>query len=531
VGVKGYFIEVAETPGGPKVKSKSLYTGINGHPSDVQKSYTATDLTNGQDYYFRIRANNPGRSMNTADIKVTPKVDLPLAPSSLSSTIGNRQASLTWPAVDSATGYKIFRRTRFPAHPAVQVGTVAGTLFTDTGLDNRIDYFYSVSAVSGSGAGSWTVTQKRVTPETNNAPAPDMISGFSGNTQVTVTWKPVVGATRYSVIVAESPGGPQYESVSTSNGKPAATIPDLTNGQTYYARVRVTSPKGSAYSGEVGITPSQTLPMPPNGLRCAASGNTQATLTWSAEDDAVGYRVHRRMLTSAWSEFPVESPLTPVFTDTGLANGMDYYYVVSTVNSAGPGAWTSSEVKCSPVNDAPLMPTDVFAAPGYGQVLLMWNPVPGATRYLILGADVAGGPYTTMRYSNDPSYMHTDLNNCKPYFYRMQAQNAASKWSAYSDEVSATPSALDSDFDGIPDVWEIAYFGTLNVAHATSDYDNDKYTDLWEFRNQQNGLTDPSGRHYDPKKKNTPGGSGYDSLEAEFWNLMLPAILSGSRNR
>ena len=44
------------------------------------------------------------------------------------------------------------------------------------------------------------------------------------------------------------------------------------------------------------------------------------------------------------------------------------------------------------------------------------------------------------------------------------------------------------------------------------------------------GLVDPAGHHYDPKVKNAPGGHWYHQklTDAEFWNLMLPAISGAS---
>ncbi len=62
---------------------------------------------------------------------------------------------------------------------------------------------------------------------------------------------------------------------------------------------------------------------------------------------------------------------------------------------------------------------------------------------------------------------------------------------------------VDTDHDGIDDQWEIDHFGNLTTANATSDFDNDGYTDKVEY---ENSLTDPS---YDPKVINAPGGPGY----------------------
>ena len=69
--------------------------------------------------------------------------------------------------------------------------------------------------------------------------------------------------------------------------------------------------------------------------------------------------------------------------------------------------------------------------------------------------------------------------------------------------------ALDYDEDGIDDDWEILHFGNLPKATATSDFDKDGYTDLQEYLNDLAGETDLDDKVYDPKTKNTAGGTGY----------------------
>ncbi|MEA3468681.1 MAG: hypothetical protein U9R57_10730, partial [Thermodesulfobacteriota bacterium] len=90
---------------------------------------------------------------------------------------------------------------------------------------------------------------------------------------------------------------------------------------------------------------------------------------------------------------------------------------------------------------------------------------------------------------------------------------------------------IDSDNDGSDDDWEQIYFGNLTTANQTSDFDRDGYTDLQEYLNYIAGETDPNGNNYDPTVPNAPDGTGYtsNSMNNGFWNLMLPAILSGSR--
>ena len=59
----------------------------------------------------------------------------------------------------------------------------------------------------------------------------------------------------------------------------------------------------------------------------------------------------------------------------------------------------------------------------------------------------------------------------------------------------------DTDEDGIDDNWEDTHFGNLIMATATSDYDEDGYSDKQEYIN---------GSPYDPKVQDAKDGDGYN---------------------
>ena len=80
---------------------------------------------------------------------------------------------------------------------------------------------------------------------------------------------------------------------------------------------------------------------------------------------------------------------------------------------------------------------------------------------------------------------------------------------------------LDDDGDGIHDRWEMRFFGSTTTADATTDADRDGYTDLQEFRNAENGETDPQGAGYDPTRVNAPGGTGHPSRILPALQLLL----------
>ena len=94
---------------------------------------------------------------------------------------------------------------------------------------------------------------------------------------------------------------------------------------------------------------SVSAPTAPTGL-AASVGNGTVTLTWSAGGGATSYTVKRGTASGGpyTSVGTVSSPAPTTFTDTGLADGTTYYYVVSATNSAGASP-NSAEVAATPL--------------------------------------------------------------------------------------------------------------------------------------------------------------------------------------
>jgi chitin-binding protein len=79
------------------------------------------------------------------------------------------------------------------------------------------------------------------------------------------------------------------------------------------------------------------VPNPPVGVSGTA-GNAQVALSWTAVSGATSYNV-KRSLTSGGPYANVQTGVTATsFTNTGLANGTPYYYVVTALNASGESA-------------------------------------------------------------------------------------------------------------------------------------------------------------------------------------------------
>jgi hypothetical protein len=182
-----------------------------------------------------------------------------------------------------------------------------------------------------------------------------------------------------------------------------------------------------------------TAPAAPTGL-VATAGNAQVSLSWSASSGATSYKV-QRSTTSGGPYTSVGSPTATTYTDTGLTNGTEYFYVVSAANATGTSA-NSAEVNATPMAPVtlPPVPTNPQATAGDAEVSLSWSASSGATSYNVQRSTTTGGPYTNVGTPTATTYTDIGLTNGTVYFYVVSAVNSAGT-SANSTEVSATPMA------------------------------------------------------------------------------------------
>ena len=303
--------------------------------------------------------------------------------------------------------------------PILVLGLLTVTLLLHAGCAS--------TGYSGGGGGGTTVPA-----------APSGLTATAGNAQVTVNWTASSGATGYYVKRSTTTGGP-YTQIATQ-AETNDTDTGLTNGTRYFYVVSAYNSAGqSANSSEVNATPVLPPPPTPTGL-AAAAGNTQVILSWTASASATGYHVKRS--TSSGAETQISSPTSTAYTDTGLTNGVKYFYVVSAVSSGGQSA-NSPEVFVTPVAplSPPAAPAGLQATGGNAQASLSWNASAGAASYNVKRSTTNGGPYTTAVASPRlTNYTDTTVTNGTTYYYVVSAVNAAGQ-SPNSAPASATPAA------------------------------------------------------------------------------------------
>lgn len=176
-------------------------------------------------------------------------------------------------------------------------------------------------------------------------------------------------------------------------------------------------------------------------------GDNQVTLTWNAVSNATAYWVFRGEGPNGCSfgKVKIAEVSTTNYTDTEVANGLNYHYVVMPVgtNSAcmGPASncETVSPTSCTP----PSAPSNLTAStPADNTVRLNWTGVSGVTEYRIYRSTTSGGPYTMIASvpSAQTSYDDTTVQGGVVYYYVVRAFQGCE--SSDSNEVSITATGV-----------------------------------------------------------------------------------------
>lgn len=98
-------------------------------------------------------------------------------------------------------------------------------------------------------------------------------------------------------------------------------------------------------------TPVSSQPDTPTTLT-ATAGDKQVSLSWSPVAGAAGYNIYRST-TSGGNYTKIASDVTStIYADTGLTNGVTYYYYVTAVDSSGAESQPSNEASATPADSS-----------------------------------------------------------------------------------------------------------------------------------------------------------------------------------
>lgn len=180
-----YLAWTTPSDGGASIQGYRIYVDGSERTTTSSTSITISSLTKLQTYTFKVAAyNSVGTGSQSSSASVTVH-GVPDAPTGLSATAGNANASLSWNAPVNTGGlsidyYVVYRDGTDISH------VNSGTSYLVTGLTNGQDYSFKVAAHNSDGVGAQTSAVPCI-PYTV-ADAPTGLTSIAGNTQVVLNW-------------------------------------------------------------------------------------------------------------------------------------------------------------------------------------------------------------------------------------------------------------------------------------------------------------------------------------------------------
>ena len=264
---------------------------------------------------------------------------LPDAPVLTDATPENGEVDLTWSSVSEANTYNLYYAEGDTVDKDGTKITGALSPFSLTGLTNDTEYAFAVSSVNEVGESELSniLTATPVAPPPPAPPAPVLTSVTPGNTSVSVSWLPSVGASFYVLYYAEGEtvdkNGTAYYYVDS----PTNAV-WLTNGTKYAFAVTAYNDDWveSDLSNIMTATPvAPPLPDAPV-LDSVTTGDDRLTIAWLPVIDAVSYNLY-------WKQGATVTKLTGAkitgvnspYVKTGLIDNTEYAFGVTAVNING----------------------------------------------------------------------------------------------------------------------------------------------------------------------------------------------------
>ena len=289
--------------------------------------------------------------------------------------------------------------------------------------------------------------------------APTNVIATPGNAQVTLSWSAPAsdgGAaiSRYEYKQETTRGGNLGRWTTTGGTGTSYTVAGLTNGTTYYFRVRAVNRVGDGpASVEASTTPAltaidttlRTLTVSPGTLTPAFTAAVRSyTVTVGSSVSEVTVAAAPTKSTATRTITPADANPTAAGHQVAVSTGTASIRV-RVLDGTTTGDYTVAVTRTGAL---PAAPTGLAATAGDGEVTLSWTAAASGataiTRYQYLqktGAN-AYGPWRDIPNSGASTTSHTvpGLTNGTAYTFRVRAVNSAGAGAA-STEATATPTS------------------------------------------------------------------------------------------
>ena len=410
-------------------------------------------LAVGIRYAYQVEAcNNAGCSPRSPAVEVESLAMPILSAQAISENGDDVAVALRW-REEGATSFEIERAlTLTGTYESIGDGNFAFSFrFVDSNVEKGTTYYYRLRLCNDFGCSGYSeVVSVLAVP-----PPPGVVATFdeeSDLNEINLSWQEVPGASYYRVL-RSLPNG-QFEVVADNLQDPKYTDTVPLTDQDYEYRVEYCDAEGNcAPVADDLVVVRRPQPAPPEvaSSRVYIDGSAAVNLTWVT---IRGATLHRLLRAESENGDYVEvvsgisiSLAAETFTATARPDGIVYYYRVEACSSFGCGRSAATKLSLSlpaPVVDS--LPFDVYLdidSNGRDATsTLRWDKVNDATRYNVLRADDADGPYATLvtiLRGEELVFVNDDLGVNYTYYYVLQACHAFACGRSDADELLVAP--------------------------------------------------------------------------------------------
>ena len=425
---------------------------------------TATGLTNGSSYTFKVAAiNSVGTGAQSAASNAVTPATVPGAPTITATVPANTSVAVTWTAPASNGGSAITGYVVTPyiggVAQATQTFNSTATTETATGLTNGTAYTFKVAAINAIGTGAQSAASATATPATVPG-APTIGTATAGVGSATVTWTAPAnngGAAITGYTVTPYKAGVAQAIQNFSSTATTETVTGLANNTAYTFAVAAVNGMGTgSNSAQSNSVTTPTTPGAPT-IGTATAGVGSATVTWTAPASNGGVVITGYVITPykagvAQATQTFNSTATTE-TATGLANNTAYTFAVAAINGVGTGA-ASAQSNSVTTPTTPGAPTIGTATCGNASVSLSWtapasNGGAAITGYVVTPY-IGGMAQATQTFNTTATTdTVTGLTNGTAYTFKVAAINGVGTGTQSAASASVTPATTPGAPTGV----------------------------------------------------------------------------------
>ena len=212
--------------------------------------YVDSGLAASAPYYYQLEScNSGGCSGRSPEVSATTVPTTPLIPTATAQS--DSAISIKWSEVAGATYYNLYRSETSGGQFDLVGDNIAATDYVDSGLAASAPYYYQLeSCNSGGCSGRSSEVSATTVPAMPSAPA----AAAQNDSEISIVWSEVAGATHYKLYRATASGG-TYMQIGGDIDATGYFDSGLSETTAYYYRLEVCNSGGcSGRSPEVSTT-------------------------------------------------------------------------------------------------------------------------------------------------------------------------------------------------------------------------------------------------------------------------------------